>query len=139
MKNERSFKQFIKKSDKFTIDTFDVQIKWLTKKVKTLFRIKDKSLHKACKIYKGVCSCGESYIRETIRNIEVRWDEHNNPMKKSNPLKQIKDNLDHVFNWSVLANAPKNMFQQKVPEAYYIVLEKPTLNVQLECNRLNLF
>ena len=139
MKNERSFKQFIKKSDKFTIDTFDVQIKWLTKKVKTLFRIKDKSLHKACKIYKGACSCGESYIRETIRNIEVHWDEHNNPMKKSNPLKQIKDNLDHVFNWSVLANAPKNMFQQKVPEAYYIVLEKPTLNVQLECNRLNLF
>ena len=28
-----------------------------------------------------------------------------------------------------------NMFQQKVLEAYYIVLEKPTLNEQLEPDR----
>ena len=60
-------------------------------------------------------------------------------MKNSNPSKHIKDNLDHVFNWSVLANAPKNMLQQKILEAYYIVLEKPTSNEQLELNRLNLF
>ena len=31
------------------------------------------------------------------------------------------------------------MFQRKVLEAYYIVLEKPTLNEQLEPKRLNLF
>ena len=30
-------------------------------------------------------------------------------MNKSNQSKHIKDNLD-VFNWSVMANAPKNMF-----------------------------
>ena len=58
--------------DEFTNDTFDVRIKWLTKKVKSLFRVKDKSLHQACKIYKDVCSCGESYIGETIRDVEVR-------------------------------------------------------------------
>ena len=58
-----------------------------------------------------VCSCGESYIGETIKNVEVHWDEHDNLMNKSNSLKPIKDNLDHVLNWSVLANAPKNMFQ----------------------------
>ena len=103
---------------------FEVRITWLTKKLKTLFRVKDKSLHYTCKIYKGVCSCGESSIGETIRNVEVRWDEYNNPMKNSNPSNHIKDNLDKVFNWSVLANAPKNMFQQKILEAYYIVLEK---------------
>ena len=40
--------------DKFTNDTFDVRIKWLTKKVKTLFRVKDKFLHQACKICKDV-------------------------------------------------------------------------------------
>ena len=62
LKNENSSKQFIKKFDQFTNDTFDVRIKWLTKKVKTLFKVKDKSLHQACKIYKGVYSCGESYI-----------------------------------------------------------------------------
>ena len=47
--------------------------------------------------------------------------------------------FDVVFNWSVLANAPKNIFQRKVLEAYYIVLEKPTLNEQLEPERINLF
>ena len=92
LKNESSSKQLIKKFDKFTNNMFDVRIKWLTEKVKTLFRVKDKSLHQACKIYKGVCSCSENYIGETIRYAEVRWDEHNNPLKKSNPLKHIKDN-----------------------------------------------
>ena len=82
----------------FTNDTFDVRIKWLTKKVKNLFRVKGKSLHQACKIYKGVCSDGESCISENIRIVEIRWDEHNNPMKKSNPSKHIKDNLDKAFN-----------------------------------------
>ena len=60
-------------------------------------------------------------------------------MKKSNASKHIKDNFDHVFNWSVLANAPKKMFQRKVLETYNIVLEKPTLNEQLEPDRLNIF
>ena len=43
-------------------------------------------------------------------------------------VKYIKDNIDHVFNWSVLVNASTNMFPWKVLEAYYIVFEKPTLN-----------
>ena len=76
---------------------FDVQIKWLSKKVKTLFKVKDKSLHQTCKSFKGICSCNESYIGETIRNVEVHWDEHNNPMNTSNQSKHVKDNLD-VFN-----------------------------------------
>ena len=121
----------------FTNDTFDVRIKWLAKKVKTLFKVK--SLHQVSKIYKGYCSCGESYIGETIRNVQKRQNGLDNPINKSNPSKHIKENLDHVFNWSVLANAPKNMFQRKVPEANYIVLEKPTPNEQLELGGLNLF
>ena len=62
-----------------------MRIKWLTKNVKTLCRVKEKSLHQACKVYKGVRSCGESFIGETNGNVEVHWDKHNNPMKKSNP------------------------------------------------------
>ena len=60
-------------------------------------------------------------------------------MNRSNSSKHLKDNLDRVFNWSVLANAPNNMFRRKVLDAYYIVLEKPTLNKQLVPDRLNLF
>ena len=43
-------------------------------------------------------------------------------MDKSNQSKHVKDNPD-VFNWSMLANAPKNIFQEKALEAYFIVLE----------------
>ena len=100
--------------------------------VKNLFRVKDKSLHQVCKIYKGVCSCGKSYIGETVRNVEVCWGEHNNPTKVSNPSKHTKDNVDHTFHWSVLARAPRNTSQPKVLEAYHIVSEKPTPNDQLE-------
>ena len=60
-------------------------------------------------------------------------------MNKSNPSKHIKDNLDHVFNWTVLANPPNNMFQRKFLKTHYIVLEKPTLNKQLELRKLNIF
>ena len=83
----------------------------VNKKVKTMFRVKDKSLHQACKIYRDACSCGESYINEAIRNVEVCWEEHNNSIKKSKRSKHIKGNLGHAFNWSVLAIAPRNMFE----------------------------
>ena len=139
LKNEISSIHFIKKFDKFTNNTFDVRIKWLMQEIKNLFRVKDKSLLQACKIYKGICSCGKSYIGETARNVEVRWGEHNNPTKVLNPSKHIKDNVDHVFHWLVIGRAPTNTFQLKVLEAYYIVLEIPTLNDQLEPDRLNLF
>ena len=59
LKSETSSKQFTKKFYKFTNDTFDAQIKWLTKKAKTWFRVKDKYLHLACKTYKGVYSCSK--------------------------------------------------------------------------------
>ena len=122
MRNEISSKHFIKKFDEFTNNIFDVRIKWLPQKVRNLFRIKDKSLHQACKIFKSVCSCGESYIGERVGNVEERWGEH------SNPSKHIRDNVDHTLHWLVSARAPTNTFQQKMLEAYYIVLEKPTLN-----------
>ena len=29
------------------------------------------ALHPACKTYNGVCSCGETYIEETVRKVET--------------------------------------------------------------------
>ena len=37
LKNESSSKQLMKKFDKFTDNKFDVRIKWLKKKVKTVY------------------------------------------------------------------------------------------------------
>ena len=72
------------------------------------------------KIYKGFCSCGESYTGEIVTNVKVHLDEHNNPTKVSNPSKHINDNVDHTFHWSVLAKGPSNTIQQKVLQAYIV-------------------
>ena len=61
----------------FTNDSHDLNIVWETKKVKSFFPLKDKNLHPSCKIYYGLCSWGENYVRETERNISVRYDKHN--------------------------------------------------------------
>ena len=44
-KNEVSSKQFMRKFHNFTGSKFDLPIKWITKKTKTLFKLKDKCLH----------------------------------------------------------------------------------------------
>ena len=133
-KNETSFKQFIKKFHQFIHNTSDVRINWLTKKMRTSFQLKDKSLHPPCKIYEGIRSCRESYVGETIKNVETRWSEHN----KSSPSKHFNGNIIHVFGWKVFCNTPKKKLARKIL-AYVISTMKPTLNDQRESNLLHLF
>ena len=97
-----------------------------------MFPIKDKNNYKSCVIHKGVCSCGSRYI-------EVRWNEHNNPMKSSEPSKYLRHNINHCFTWTVISNAPKNAKIRKNLEASYIPLWKPDLNEQKDFERLVLF
>ena len=69
---EIASKRFIKKLHQCTGDKYDIAVKWLTKKVKSLFPLEDRNLHPSCKINKGICSCGETYVGETIRNVKER-------------------------------------------------------------------
>ena len=71
-KNEEFAKCFMKNFDVFTDNKYDIRIKWITKKVKQLFKLKSRNPHPSCVIYEGVCSCQESYISETARNVEIR-------------------------------------------------------------------
>ena len=43
-------------------------IVWNSRKIKSLFNNKDKITHCSCVIYRGICSCGADYIRETVGN-----------------------------------------------------------------------
>ena len=69
--------------------------------------MKDKNGYKSCVIYIGECSCGSHYIGETKRNEEVRWNEHSNPTKSSEPSKHHGSNINHYFTCVVILNAPK--------------------------------
>ena len=59
-KNEEFSKYFMKKFDVLTDNKYDICIKWITKKVKQLFKLKSRNPHPSCVRCKGVCSCQES-------------------------------------------------------------------------------
>ena len=112
---------------------------WKTRKVKSLFPLKDKNVHQSCVIYEGECSCGIKYVGETKRNATVRWSEHNKPSNISEPAIHLTKNIAHQFNWKVLCKAPGTYRLRRILEAYYIAIKKPGLNEQLESHKLNLF
>ena len=105
----------------------------------SLFPLKDKNYYRSCVIYKGDCSCGLHYIGETKRNAEVRWNEHNNPTKSSEPWKHLQSNINHYFTWAVISNAPQNAKTRKNSKASYTALWKPDLNEQKDFEKLVLF
>ena len=56
---------------------------WNTRKIQSLFNNKDKLQRLSCLLYKGVCPCGADYIREIIRNLIIKWNEHENRLDKN--------------------------------------------------------
>ena len=110
-----------------------------TRKIKSLFKIKDNVEHLSCVVYHGICSCGNNYIGEAIRNVVTRIDEHEQPNGKSEPSKHLKNNPGHQFNWMILSRAPSHRLKRKILEAYFIKQLNPSLNDQLDSEILTLF
>ena len=120
-------------------DTFKVYIIWSTYKIKSLFPLKDRNLHPCCVIYKGTCSCGEVYIGETERCSHIRFEEHEDIHKTSEPAKHLVANRTHTFQWEILSSAPNDSYRRKVLEAFYVAKFKPSLNDQIKSAKLRLF
>ena len=137
--NEMKSKHFLKKFHKFT-NSFRTVIMLKTRIIGSLFPLNDKNGYKSCVICKrDDCSCGSRYTGETKRNAELRWNEHYNLTKSSEPSKHLRSNINHYFTWAVISNAPKNAKTRKNLEASYIALWKPDLNEQKDFERLVLF
>ena len=81
--NEIKSKHFLKKFHKFTNNSFRMVITWKTRNIRSFLPLKDKNDWKLCVFYKGDCSCGSRDIGETKHNVEVRWNEYNNPTESS--------------------------------------------------------
>ena len=127
-KNENLSEECIEKFHHLTDNKFILVIKWNTKKIRSLFKLKSKNPHPSCKIYFGRCSCGETYIDETARDVESRWGEHNSLKGNSEPSVHLQENLDHVFDWSIILPAPTKSRKRKMLEATQIALEYPLDN-----------
>jgi len=138
-KNERETHKFLKTLDSYTDNEYRFQIVWTTRKLRSLFQIKDKVIYKANVIYEGNCDCGEKYIGETVRNTITRWKEHESKSSKSEVSRHLQNNSQHNFRWKPITQAPKETIKRKILEAFYIKKYKPTLNDQLDLKTLNLF
>ena len=90
-------------------------------------------------MYEGICNCGENYIGKTGQNVTIRWDEHGDIGKNSEPAKHYNQFLEHRFNWKILRRVPNKVRKRKIHEAYYVVCLCHTLNNQLELTSLTLF
>ena len=114
---EKFSKAFMRKVENFTNDQLKVIIKWNTRKMQSLFNKKDKVKHHSSVIYRGICSCGADYIDETIRNSEIKWNEHiTGKDKNSDCVKHLNSHFDHEFRWSVLSRSFKDCLKRKILE-----------------------
>ena len=89
-------------------------------------------------IYRVICSCGADYIGETIRNSEIRWNEHITVKdQKSDCVKHLNNHFDHESRWFVLSHASKNCLKRKILEVHYIKTCQPSLINQINSDLLN--
>ena len=131
----------MKKLNNFTGNNFKFTIVWQTRKIKSLFKLKDKVNIKACVIYEGTVDLDENikYIGETKFIADIRWKQHENTTHDSNPAKYLKRNPTHKFIWKVLCKSSTNTNKRKIHEALFIAKYKPSLNNQIAHKNLVLF
>ena len=79
------------------------------------------------------------HIGETIRNVNIRWNEHEGIRKKSEPAKHLRENLNHKFKRETLLEAPKSYRQWKNFQTSFMAIMGPTLSNQLDTKKLYLF
>ena len=74
-----------------------------------------------------------------MRNVVLRWVEHEDPNKQSEPAKDSKYFPDHQFNWKVLTRALEHTRKKKSLKLLLIKSINPSLNEQLDTDLLALF
>ena len=140
-KNEKMARNFLKKLNSFTNSKFKFSIVWQTKKIRSLFRLKDVTKMQACVIYEGISDHDENtrYIGETKLISDIRWNQHNDPKHESSPAKYLRQHPTHKFKWKVLCKSSSNTTKRKIHEALFIARYKPNLNNQVLHKKLVLF
>ena len=63
---------------------------WQTRKMESIFKLKDKNTHPSHVIYKGKCISGQTYISKTACNLEVRVNIQIFINMQSEPAKPIR-------------------------------------------------
>ena len=126
----KNLKKFISELNKFTGFKYIFIVLWQTRRIKSLFNLKDKNIHRSQVVYKRDCSCGDNYIGDTMRNVEVRTDEDSNPCNDSEPAHHLRENPSHSFSWRILCTA-HSFHKRRITEGLMIQQWGPSLNKQV--------
>lgn len=65
-------------------------------------------MYPSCKICQGNCICKNDYIGDTERISITRWNDHNDPTHDYEAEQHLYNNLNHSFNWLIVASASSN-------------------------------
>ena len=71
--------------------------------------------------------------------MRVRWNEHEDISRISEPSKHLKKNPTHAFTWSVIRSASSDKCRREFLESLFIAKTKPSLNNQIKHAKLTLF
>ena len=104
----------------------------------SLFKLQDTNQHQSHVVYHAKCSCGETYIGETMRNLDVRKSEHENISHNSEPARHLAKNPTHSLQWKILRKETF-IFKRRIIEGLLISQQKPSLNKQVHCYVAKLF
>ena len=74
-------------------------------------------------IYEVTCTCKESYIGKTRRNVEINWKEHEDTHKDSKPANYLRNYSGHSFTWKFLFSSSTNDRLRKNIEVSIIALK----------------
>ena len=97
-RNEECINNVINKLEDLTSFKVKFRYFWKTKKLRSLFTLKDPVIHRGNLIYQGTCSCKEFYVGETKRNSETRWKEHYSTKKTTEVGDHLLLNPGHTVN-----------------------------------------
>ena len=136
--NEKLAKRFINKLNTYTCGKFIFIILWQTRKIRSLFNLKDTNHYKSNVVYRAECVCGETYIGETKRNFIVRKREHENVKHNSEPARHLATNSKHKYKWKIIFSE-SNTLRRKIIEGLFIARDKPSLNKQVHSYAAKLF
>ena len=138
--NEKQSYNFINKLTRYTQGHFKFRIIWQTRKIASLFSLKDRISHPSNVIYEGKCeTCHEHYIGETSRNFSVRKAEHEHKsVIITEPSRHLNSNPDHRFIWKIL-DTSKPWRIRRTKEALLIGRYQPSLNKQVSAFHLSLY
>ena len=125
-------------SQSFTKGKCKNKVLWKTKKMKFLFKNKDRNNHPSHVIYHSTCSCQANYVGETSRDLQERISEHEGITKLSKPAQHLRSNPNHSSTWKVITPA-HSWTLRRILEALLIAKLRPDLNKPVQAFSLPLF